>query len=88
MSFLNEYTIVKLSILDAFASPRQNPFEIRYLSRIHDDSDPRDMGYDFFSFNFDEQIDFKSAGGVVYRDGQNLCWAHFLIFFCQFSQYL
>ena len=57
---------LKPSILDAFSSPRQNVLGIQYLSRIRDESDQLGLEYDFFTFNFDEQIHHGSAKGVVY----------------------
>ena len=38
--------------LDALASPRQNPFSVRYLSRIDDKTDSMNLHQDFWSFKF------------------------------------
>ena len=53
-------------ILDAFCSPSQNVLGTSYLSRIIDETDPRGLGYDFFTFDFDEQIHPTTEHGVVY----------------------
>ena len=54
--------ILKLFILDAFASPCQNPFNLPYLSRIVNEEDPLCLGTDFFQFNFNA---YKRQG-VIY----------------------
>ena len=53
---------LKLSRLDAFASPSQNVFDIPYLSRIVNETDPLCLGADFFEYNFNAY----RRGGVIY----------------------
>ena len=51
--------------LDGFGSPRQNPCQVNYLSRIHDADDNKCLQTSFFDYDF-ERLERAHAPDFIY----------------------